>query len=760
MSDTKAQSKGWLDQLRQVLGQNRFEDLLSTTGVLIVLGIVVLVNLIFGALPMRFDFTEHKIFTLSEGTKQILRGLDTPVTIRYYATDGADAMGADERQFSKMVEDRLIEYKKIGGGKIIFEKLVPVPDTNAEDSAEVDGVQPLQGQRGQVYMGIVVQCIDKKEVIPFVDPQREQLLEYDVTNAITRVYREDKPKVKIMTGLNIAGGFSGNFQAPPAEPWVVYRQLSRDFTVEVIPSTTEKIDPATTQVLIVLHPYDVTEVGEFAIDQYLMAGGTVIALVDPLFYAARMMTPPQNPMMGGMPPQGPAPSSDLPTLFGAYGVKYQAAQVVADTNYQTQIDRSRFLPTFLTLGREAFNPKNVVTAELNDVGMPFPGGFTIEEPVGVEVEPLVTSSKNNKLVASFEAEPEGLDRMMAEFRPTGKPLLLAARMSGRFKSAFPNGNPKPTPDPAAAGTETAPAPPVPATPPVSTPPPVPAAPPVAPAAPKEAPAPTPSAAPTAPVTTPPVPAPAPAAPKPAPAPVAPPQPEPAKPAVPQPAVPQPAEAPKPDTGGEKDGDAAKATAEKPKGDASLKETEKGKSSNLILVGDVDFLMDAFAVEIMNLGPIRQAVPRNQNLSLIQNLVENVAGDSRLISLRSRASTRRPFTLLNQMQAAAEGRMADKIKDLEAKEQEVGRKLQEALKVQEDGAIVLDQAAVDKGTIDQLREAQVTARREIRELRKELKRDKDSVVNMIKFLNIAVMPLVVIIAGLMLYGKRQNRMAAR
>jgi ABC-type uncharacterized transport system involved in gliding motility auxiliary subunit len=756
MKDSVSQLKGWLDQLQQRLGQNRFEDLLTTTGILIVLGIVVLVNLIFQALPMRFDFTQHKIYTLSAGTKEILRSLDTPVTIRYYATDGSDLMGADERQFSKMVEDRLIEYKKIAGGKIIFEKLNPVPDTNAEDSAEVDGIQPLQGQKGQVYMGIVVQCIDKKEVIPFVDPQREQLLEYDVTNAITRVYREDKPKVKIMTGMNIAGGFSGNFQAPPAEPWVFYRQLSRDFTVEVIPSTTEKIDPATTQVLIVLHPYDVTEVGEYAIDQYLLSGGTVIAVVDPLFYASRMMTPPQNPMMGGMPPQGPAPSSDLPTLFGAYGVKYQGAQVVADTNYQTQIDRSRFLPTFLTLGPEAFNPKNVVTAELNDVGMPFAGGFTIEEPVGVEVEPLVTSSRNNKLVASFEAEPEALERMMSDFRPTGKPVLLAARMTGRFKTAFPNGNPKPAPDPATAeGGASAPAampsaPLSPVTPAPETPA---AAAPATPAPPAPtAPAPRPSApapAPAAPAPAPAAPAPAPSAPAPAPAAEVKPATE-AKPATESQPAPKPEG--KPDTGGEKDGEASAAS--------SLKETLKDKTSNLILVGDVDFLHDAFAVEIMNLGPIRQAIPRNQNLSLVQNLVENVAGDSRLISLRSRASTRRPFTLLNRMQAAAEGRMSDKIKDLEAKEQEVGRKLQEALKVQENGAIVLDQAAIDKGTIDELREAQVTTRKEIRELRKELKREKDSVVNMIKFLNIAVMPLVVIIAGLMLYGKRQNRMAAR
>jgi ABC-type uncharacterized transport system involved in gliding motility auxiliary subunit len=666
-----------------------------------------------------------------------LRTLDTPVTIRYYATDGEDLMGADERAFSKSVEDRLIEYKKVGRGKIIFQKLNPEPDTNAEDLAEADGIQPLQGQRGNVFMGLVVECIDKREVIPFVDPQREQLLEYDVTNAITRVYQEEKPKIKIMTGMSIAGGFSGNFQAPPSEPWVFYRQLSRDYDVEVIPSSTEKIDPAT-KVLIVLHPYDVTELGEFAIDQYLLGGGSVIAAVDPLFYASRMLTPPQNPMMGGMPPQGPAPSSDLPTLFGAYGVKYQAAQVVADTKYQTQIAASRYLPTFLSLGPDAFNQKDVITAQLSDVGMPFAGGFEITAPEGVEVEPIVTSSKENMLVSSFEAEPEALDRMMKEFHPTGKPLFLAARMSGSFKTAFPNGNPKPTPD-AATTPDGAPAPaPVPGAAPPA---------PVLPVAPA-VPAPTTEAPPAPAATSDAKPAPAPDAAKPAPAAPAP------APAAPAPEVkpaPAPAAEPKPDTGGEK---------EEAKDTGSLKQTVKDKQSNLILIGDIDFLYDAFCVEVVNLGPIRQAIPRNQNLSLVQNIVDVLAGDSRLITLRSRASTRRPFTLLNEMQAKADSRMTVRIKELEAQEQEVSKKLQEALKIQEDGAIVLDQASIDQGSIEKLRKQQIDAKKDIRTLQKDLRKEKEFIVGMIKLVNIVLMPLVVLIAGLMLYGKRQNRMAAR
>ncbi len=790
MNDLLAQAKGWTDRLQEKLGRSRFEDLLSTTGILIVLLIILLVNLIFRVLPIRFDLTEHQIYTLSPGTKEILRSLDTPVKVKFYVTDSADMMSADQRQFARSVEDRLIEYRKVGGQNLIFEKLNPEPDTNAEDSAELDGLGPVRGPQGEFYMGIVVECIDKKEVIPYVDPEREQLLEYDVTNAITRVYQDEKPKVKLMTGINVAGGFSGNFQAPPADPWVFYRQLSRDYEVEVIPSSSDKISPDTS-LLVVLHPYDVTEVGEYAIDQYLLSGGTVLALVDPMFYSARMLTPPSNPMMGGMPPQGPAPSSDLPTLFGAWGVEYQASQVVADTNFQTQIGGSRYLPTYVSLTQDAFNRKSVVTAELSDVGMPFPGGFEVKEPVGVDVEALITTSKNNKLVASFEAEPESLEQMMADFRPTGKPLYLAARLTGRFKTAFPDGNPKPVPDEILPSGD----------PTGGVEPPAPEASPEtgAPGAAKpegeEMPKPkggTP-------------------APAPGPAPENKPEngdreakPDAAKPdgeGLPKPDGDTPGAAPEdkadkdkeaktdqpaPEAGPapeesaagsppaerkESGGEAAeeKLSPEEPAADAeeaapasggSLKETVKGKTSTVVIVSDVDFLYDAFAVEIINFGPVRQAIPRNQNLSLAQNLVEHLVGDQRLISVRSRASTRRPFTLLNQMQAKADNRMMDRFKELEAKEQEVGRKLQEALKIQEDGAIVLDQSAIDQGTIEALRQEQISARRDIRELRKELRREKEGVVNMIKFLNIALMPLLVIIVGLTLYGKRQNRMAAR
>jgi ABC-type uncharacterized transport system involved in gliding motility auxiliary subunit len=780
--------KHYFEEWQKKLGRARFEDLTTTAGILIVLGIVILINLIAKTVPIRFDLTEHNFYTLSSGTKQILRELDTPVKIRFYATDDRDAMSADERNFAQSVRDRLLEFKKIGGRNVVFEQLNPEPDTNAEDAAELDGLQPLQGQLGPIYLGVVVSCIDKKEVIAALDPRREELLEYDVINAVSRVYRDEKPKVKIMTGLNLAGGFSGNFQAPPAEPWFIYSQLKDDYDLEVIPTSSETID-TNTDVLVVMHPYDISESGEYAIDQYLLQGGTVLALVDPLFYAARFMSSRPNPMMGGMqPPEGPAPSSDLPTLFDAWGVEYQSSQVMADANYQTDIEppRGRYLPTLLSLSQDAINENNVVTSQLTDVYLPFAGAFKVSDPSGFTVEPLISASENNKLVASFEAEPQSMDELRKSFLPTGeKDWHYAVRLNGTFKTAFPNGDPNAKeeetedlesdegstgaapakPEAAPAKPEAAPAKPeaAPAKPEAA-----PAKPEAAPAKPEAAPA-KPEAAPAKPEAAPAKPEAAPAKPEAAPAKpeAAPAKPE-AAPAKPE-AAPAKPEAAKKEAGGEgapeskdaesEDGD-KKEESQKP---ASLKES--AKPGTVVLVSDVDFIYDRFAVQILNLGPgFRAAQPINQNLSFVQNLVEVLGGDERLISVRSRQSSRRPFTLLNRMQAQAHAKMRARIEALESKEREIGEKLQAALKVEETASgqqqIIIDQSKIDQGAIDSLRQEQVSARQDLRDARKELKKRQDSFINWLKAVNIGLMPILITAVGFYFFHRRQKGLEAR
>ncbi|MEM7601025.1 MAG: GldG family protein [Verrucomicrobiota bacterium] len=441
-------------------------------GLAVVFVIALLVNFLVGKMSFRFDLTEYKTFTLSEGTKNILQGLETPVEIRYYVTDDSKVMSPSERTSARRVEDLLNEFVQAAPAKeveyanengefeakkikmLTVKKFNPEPNTDAEDSAIIDGLQAgSSGETGnELYFGLSVQSLDANEAIPFLPARPETVLEYDLARAISTVHGGREKKIVMMTGMPVSGGFGGNFQAPPQQPWMIYEQLVRDYEVEVIPSNATEI-PMGTSTLIVLHPYDITDDGQFAIDQYLLQGGNVLAFVDPNFFYARAMAQQQPQMMPGMPPQGgPAPTSDLDKLFDAWGVTYDSNRVLADLSFGSEIiQRGNFSPTFLTLERGALGSEpsdpgfnDPMTQMLNQLNMLTPGAFEINPPTGIEVDRLVLTSENNQLVGSFDADPTqegGADRIREDFKPYGQRRALVARLSGEFKSAFPEGDP-------------------------------------------------------------------------------------------------------------------------------------------------------------------------------------------------------------------------------------------------------------------------------------------------------------------------------
>ncbi|MEM6279550.1 MAG: GldG family protein [Verrucomicrobiota bacterium] len=446
-------------------------------GLAVVFVIILLVNFLAGKWSLRADLTEYKTFTLSEGTKNILAGLETPVEVRYYATDDSKVMSPSERASARRVQDLLNEFVKAAPAKEVeianadgeFEtkrvkmlsvkKFNPEPNTDAEDSAIIDGLQAgSSGETGnELYFGIAVQSLDQNEAIPFIPARPETLLEYDLARAISTVHGGKDKKITIMSSMPVGGGFSGNFQAPPQQPWMLYEQLVRDYEVEVVPASVTEIPEGTTT-LIVLHPYDITDTGQFAIDQYLLGGGNVLAFVDPNFFYARAMAQ-QQPQMPGMPPQGgPAPTSDLDKLFKTWGVSYDPNRVLADLSFGSEIiQRGNFSPTFLTLERQSLGSdssdpglNDPMTRMLNQLNMLTPGAFEISPPEGIEVDRLVLTSEMNQLVGSFDADPTqegGADRIREDFQPYGQRRVLVARLSGNFKTAFPEG------DPAAAAEE-------------------------------------------------------------------------------------------------------------------------------------------------------------------------------------------------------------------------------------------------------------------------------------------------------------------
>jgi len=162
--------------------KKQIETLLySVAGVVAMLLIVLIVNFIFGTFKKRIDLTPERLYTLSDGTKKILKNLDGKVEIRYYFSQGEKEMDAGLKSYAQHVEDLLAEYKKAAGGKVQIKKLNPKPDTDAEDSAHLDGIEGQMLPTGDnLYFGLAISYLEEKVALPVLDPHRERLLEYDI----------------------------------------------------------------------------------------------------------------------------------------------------------------------------------------------------------------------------------------------------------------------------------------------------------------------------------------------------------------------------------------------------------------------------------------------------------------------------------------------------------------------------------------------------------------------------------------------------
>src|SRR5580765_7091647 len=261
-----------------------FETLIySTIGVAAMALILIAFNFISSAAKTRVDLTKEKAYTLSPGTKAILSKLDTTVKVRFYCTQAENSTPDTVylKGYAKRVEDLLTEYKQAAHGKVTIEKYDPQPDSDAEDSARLDGVEGETLRNGdRFYMGLAISLLDEKQAIPFLDPNRERLLEYDLSRAISRVMTPEKPVVGIMSSMQVFGMPSNPMMArmgqQGSQPWAIVNELKNDFTVRNLPIAADKIDDDI-KVLMVIHPREVSDATQFAIDKFILRGGKLIA---------------------------------------------------------------------------------------------------------------------------------------------------------------------------------------------------------------------------------------------------------------------------------------------------------------------------------------------------------------------------------------------------------------------------------------------------------------------------------------------------
>jgi ABC-type uncharacterized transport system involved in gliding motility auxiliary subunit len=427
-------------------------------GIAALVAIAILANWLVSLTPFGnrgADFTQNKIHTLSEGTRALVGELDTPVVLRYYASRNTDYMPEEIKLHMRRVDDLLKEYASLSHGKIRIENLDPEPDTDAEDSANLDEISGQRIDDQNLYFGIAVACLDRTRVIPFLDPSQETMLEYQLSKAIAEVSTPKKPVIGIMSSFDLAGAPAQMPGQQPSRPWVIYEELKQSFELRDIALDATTIDPKEIKVLLLFHPAGISRATEFAIDQYLLGGGTIVACLDPMSVAAQMIAG-GNPMMGQ---EGTPTTSNLPTLLPAWGIKFDATKTVADPLNSTMLGGNRRGLAVLTLPQAAMLQKdNVITKDLGSITLFLPGAFTATGTGGVSVNSLVRASNEAGFVDPMKAAQ--LDPSIANsLQAAGAPLDLVTYLSGKFKTAFPDGKPSAPPVPPKEG-EPAPVEPV------------------------------------------------------------------------------------------------------------------------------------------------------------------------------------------------------------------------------------------------------------------------------------------------------------
>src|SRR5438105_6856786 len=402
--------------------QRKYEHVVySTIGLIALALILIAFNYLVSRVPARLDLTEGKIYTLAEGTKKILRNLQAPVKVKLYLSQG-EGVPVPLRSFAQRVEDLVREFKSVAGSNVVIERYNPRPDSEEEDAAQLDGIDSQQLVTGeQFYLGATVTQLDHKQTLSAITPQRERLLEYDLVRAVARVANPQRPKIGLMAGLPVLGERFNPYTRQSSDPWVLASELKREFEVKEVPLSAKEVDKDIT-VLLLIHPRDMQPEQEYALDQFVLRGGKLIAFVDPYAYFD------QQPTMPGVPPM--PSSSSLPTLFKAWGVNMSPDKVVSDVVFGSG-GGQHYTPTVLSLNRTAFSRDDIVTGQIETLLTDFGGAFEVNTK-DLKVTELVKSSPNSMLVDNANATKSG-DEATKAFKHSGNANPLGLRLTGKFK---------------------------------------------------------------------------------------------------------------------------------------------------------------------------------------------------------------------------------------------------------------------------------------------------------------------------------------
>ena len=615
----------------------KYKRLLSGSGIVLAavlaVALITISNNLFTG--VRLDLTENRLFTLSQGSINIITTLDEPVNLDFYLSRKTMADFPQLVNYANRVRDLLEEYAAKSDGKIRLSVIEPEPFSEEEDQAVASGLNGISVNAAgdRAYFGLVgVNSTDDEAIIPFFQASRENALEYDITKLIYNLANPEKRVIGVLSGLPLFGDPARGIQ----ESWAIIGVMEEFFEVRNLSVNADQIDEDV-DVLMVVHPKNFSENLLFAVDQFLLRGGHAMLFVDPLAEGDNTEPDPANPYVM------PDLSSNLNIMLEGWGVQVDTSKIAADVNLamrvQTQGARgpqeTNYLP-WLQLGENNLNREDFSTSELNQVHMGTAGIIDRQDDAAVELTPLIEtttdSMKMERDLIFFQRDP---NVMLANFEAENTALVLAARISGEVPSAYPDGLP----------------------------------------------------------------------------------------------------------GDDEEQD-------------SNAETIKEGRIDVVLVGDTDILADHFWIRMQNFFGVQIPQSIANNGDFVVNTLDNLAGNTDLISLRSRGEFSRPFTVVEQIRRDAEARFRAQEQALQSRLEETEQKIAQLQQEGGEGALLLSEEQA--GEIEKFRLEQIKTRKELRAVQHELQKNIERLGTQLKFINIGLIPLIIALLAL-LAGMRRARL---
>ena len=590
----------------------------------------------------RLDLTENGLFTLSDGTRNIVAGLQEPVRLKFYYSRSIAANQPGLRVEAQRVRDMLEEITMASDGMVQLEIIDPEPFSEAEDQAVGQGLVARPVAEGEVvYFGLVgTNLVDNVEIIPYFATERQQYLEYDVARLLHNLARPQKPVLGIISNLPLDTGAGGIMAAMrgQSQPFLIYAELADRFAIEFIAPDSVKI-PKRVDVLLLAHPRPLSDIQTYAVDQFVMRGGRVIAFLDPQSEVSLTAGP------NGEPLRGYTEQSNMPLLMRQWGVRMLSDMIVADRKRAQRVaagrDARRALTDYILwmgLGPSEMNGDDPVTGNIDRLNIGTVGALQPLEGASTDFTPLVTSSDEAGLMTrDYVLSAPTPDALQRRFAVGEAPYTIAARLAGPILSAF-DGPPE---------------------------------------------------------------------------------------------------------------------SETEKGERAKPQDHKDstQAANIIVFADSDFFDDRFWVSEQNYLGQRFGVPIADNGKFLLNAVENLMGSNDLISLRGREKAARPFSRIEDLRRAAEteylAEQQNLVARIEAAQAELDRLEQGAQLAEADKAASAYRAEL------------LQARKALRRVQGDLRRDIEALESRLTWANIIIMPLMIsVLAVILAWRQRRRRLATQ